>query len=155
LTFSGHADAPAFSIMKRLDVNLDCVKFKCRLYDMHELLKTRPMMDHFPIVRPLEEDQSVLVGAITRGNLDKLIHMLDPEGAAPETIVDLMDPELQRPSDGTPPLVDGCPPHVSPSTTIMDVYLVMKVAYGQAVLYVTREGCLLGEITFASLLTDF
>jgi len=37
----------------------------------------------------------------------------------------------------------------------MDVYLVMKVAYGQAVLYVTREGCLLGEITFASLLTDF
>mmetsp|Transcript_68178 Transcript_68178/g.197444 ORF Transcript_68178/g.197444 Transcript_68178/m.197444 type:complete len:779 (-) Transcript_68178:239-2575(-) len=153
LTFTDHADAPAFSIMRKIDVTTDCLYFKTRLFDMHELLKRKPKQEWFAVVRPLDDGEAVLVGSMLRHNVDRLISMLDPDGSRPETPVDLMDPELQRPSDGAAPLVDGCPPHVTPSTTVKEVYLVMKIAHGENVLYVTRDGCLLGEVTFRDLMS--
>jgi len=153
LTFTDHADAPAFSIMRVIDVTKDCLYFKTRLFDMNDLLKRHPKQDYFPIVRMLEDGEAVLVASMSRRNVNRVIDMLDPHAAHPETLIDLLDPELQRPSDGSPPLVDGCPPHVSPSTTAKEVYLVMRVAHGEDAVYVTRDGALLGDITFASLMS--
>jgi len=153
LTFTDHADAPAFSIMRQIDVTKDCLYFKTRLFDMHEMLKKFPKQGYFPVVRLLEDGEAVLVASMARRNVDRLINMLDPHATHPEALIDLMDPELQRPSDGSPPLIDGCPPHVSPSTTVKEVYLVMRVAHGEGAVYVTRDGCLLGDITFASLMS--
>jgi len=153
LTFTDHANAPAFSIMKKLNVVQDCLCVHTRLYDMHELLKRHPRVDFFAVVRPLDDGEGVLVASMSRKNVDKVITLIDPSGGSPETRVDLLDPELQRPSDGSEPLVDGCPPHVTPAATVKEVYLIMKVQHGESTVYVTRDGCLLGEVTFTSLMT--
>mmetsp|Transcript_36295 Transcript_36295/g.104268 ORF Transcript_36295/g.104268 Transcript_36295/m.104268 type:complete len:748 (+) Transcript_36295:54-2297(+) len=154
LTFTDHAEAPAFSIMKKIDVFKDCLMWKTRLFDMHEILKAQPDTKYFAVVRPIDDGDAVLMGSMSRAQVDKIISSLDPDGNKPETPVDLMDPELQRPADGSDPLIEGCPPHVSPSTLVREVYLIMKVAHGENIVYVTRDGCLLGSITFASLMNS-
>jgi len=154
MTFGEAADAPAFSIMKRINVDRDCLSHKCRLLEMHELLRRHKDCEYFPIIRFLEEGEGILMGCIDRKGIHKILDMLDPSGTSPGTMIDLMDPELQRPSDGGTPLVEGCPPTAKPSTTAKEVYLMMKVAHGENIIYVTREGALLGEITFASLMTQ-
>lgn len=152
LTFTNHADAPAFSIMKKLEGHRDCIMWKTRLYDIHEILKNNPKEQYFAVVRPIDDGDCVLMGSVSRSQADRLMTHLDADGKHPEMAVDLMDPELQRPADGCDPYVEGCPPHVTPHTTVREVYLIMKVAHGENVVYVTREGCLLGSITFSSLL---
>lgn len=152
LTFTDHAEAPAFSIMKKIDVYSECLTWKTRLFDMHEILKSNPKRDVFPIVRPLDDGEMVLMASMTRQQIDRVISVLDPDASTPERAVDLMDPELQRPADGSAPFVEGCPPHVTPGTTVREVYLYMKVAHGDHTVWVSRDGVLLGEITFSSLM---
>mmetsp|Transcript_43466 Transcript_43466/g.93125 ORF Transcript_43466/g.93125 Transcript_43466/m.93125 type:complete len:740 (-) Transcript_43466:23-2242(-) len=152
LTYTDHAEAPAFSIMKKVDVYKDCLLWKSRLFDMHELLKKHPDEEDFAVVRPIDDGECVLMGSMTRNQIDRLISALDPDGTKPDLQIDLMDPELQRPADGSEPYVEGCPPHVTPNTTVREIYLIMKVAHGENVVFVTRDGCLLGTITFGALM---
>merc|ERR550525_1076032 len=93
------------------------------------------------------------MGCISKKNVELILNLVDPEGLQPELMIDLMDPEFQRPSIDMEPFVEGCPPTARPSATAKEVYLMMKVAHGENVIYITRQGALLGEITFSRLMS--
>eukprot|EP00913_Durusdinium_trenchii_P019231 g18073.t1 len=112
--------------------------------------------DFFPIVRPLDWDtsnQGLLEGSMTRKQAERLLKTLDPHAATPDREIDLMNPEYQAPPDGGEPLVEGSPVRVSPDCTVKDVYLLMKVAESDGVVYVTDRGILLGTITLSTLMS--
>jgi len=155
LSFGTLGDEPAFSIMDKVNTVNDCLQYKTRLFDMHELLKRHPEEHTFPIVRMIDENHgsdAILVGTMPRECIEQVIRMMDPKGVTPEMMVDLMVPWLQHPPDNGVPLVHGCPPTVSPSQTAKDVYLMMKVAHGDNLVYVVREGCILGKVTFEKIM---
>ncbi|CAJ1402013.1 unnamed protein product, partial [Effrenium voratum] len=107
-------------------------------------------------VRPLDWDsshQGLLEGTMTRKGAQRLLKMLDPRGQTPDREIDLMDPQFQAPPDGSEPMVEGSPVRVSPDCTVKDVYLLMKVAESDGVVYVTDRGILQGTITLTTLMS--
>jgi len=155
LTFTDHAMQPAFSIMKKLAAKRDCLMVHTRLYDMHNLLQ-KSTDAYFAIVQSTENnpEEALLHGSISRKNLDALISKLDPGAKNPEMVVDLMDSALLTPVDGgSDPLVVGLPHHCPPDASVQDVYLMMKTAHCEQVVYVCKDNCIMGMITFNSLMT--
>lgn len=92
-------------------------------------------------------------GSMTRSNAQKLLKQLDPQGETPDLEIDLMDPKFQVPPDGSEPLVEGNPVRVAPDCTVKDVYLLMKVAESDGVVYVTDKGILQGSVTISDLMS--
>eukprot|EP00930_Biecheleria_cincta_P021327 TRINITY_DN15838_c0_g1_i2.p1 TRINITY_DN15838_c0_g1~~TRINITY_DN15838_c0_g1_i2.p1 ORF type:complete len:761 (+),score=102.57 TRINITY_DN15838_c0_g1_i2:38-2320(+) len=153
ITFTEKAAAPAMSFMT--PVNLEhCLPQMTTLREMLSLLTISKDVN-YPIIRPLDwkkGNAGLLEGNITRKHLEKLLKRLDPAGDTPDQHVDLLDPQLQAPEDGSEPLVVGKPPCVSPEITIKEVYLLMRHCKNEGVIYVTDRGVLRGSITFVDLI---
>lgn len=156
LTFSDKANEPAMRVMQRLDdINCHCLKHQTNLRTIMAVL-ANSKDEFFPIVRvtdPEKCDIAYLEGEITRQKLGSLLKKLDPSGSNPDLKVDLLDYKWQNPPDGSDPFVDGLPNKVTPTMTMKDVYLLMKVAGGESHVYVTDRGVLQGTITFGALIS--
>eukprot|EP00439_Symbiodinium_sp_Y106_P027395 s2514_g3.t1 len=154
ITFTDKAIEPVMKVMTVADMS-ECLPQMLTLrHLLHVLTSTKH--DFFPIVRPLAwdvSDKGLLEGTMTRKNVERLVTMLDPRGETPDREIDLMDPQFQAPPDGSEALVEGSPVRVSPDCTVKDVYLLMKVAESDGVVYVTDRGLLQGHITLATLMS--
>ncbi|CAE7264210.1 PSL4 [Symbiodinium sp. KB8] len=154
ITFTDKAIEPVMKVMTVADMS-ECLPQMLTLrHLLHVLTSTKH--DFFPIVRPLAwdvSDKGLLEGTMTRKNVERLVTMLDPRGETPDREIDLMDPQFQAPPDGSEALVEGSPVRVSPDCTVKDVYLLMKVAESDGVVYVTDRGLLQGHITLSTLMS--
>lgn len=156
LTSSNHALKPASLKMRRFKSMAECLLQKTTPSELKEALQTSNN-SHFPIVRVMAQDSNdlvILIGSMSRASVELLAKAVDPNGSAAEHEIDLLEPALLRWRDGRPPLVEPNPLHVSPTASLKDVYLMMKVSHGEPVVYVTQDGGLLGIITFSSLLSE-
>ncbi|CAL1138086.1 unnamed protein product [Cladocopium goreaui] len=154
ITFTDKAIEPVMKVMHVVDLS-ECLP---QIVTLRHLLHVVSNSDHdfFPIVRPLDWDtsnQGLLEGTMTRRQVELLLKKLDPHAATPDREIDLMNPEFQAPPDGGEPLVEGSPVRVSPDCTVKDVYLLMKVAESDGVVYVTDRGILQGTITLSTLMS--
>eukprot|EP00435_Cladocopium_sp_Y103_P069750 s562_g33.t2 len=154
ITFTDKAIEPVMKVMHVVDLS-ECLP---QIITLRHLLHVVSNSDHdfFPIVRPLDWDtsnQGLLEGTMTRRQVELLLKKLDPHAATPDREIDLMNPEFQAPPDGGEPLVEGSPVRVSPDCTVKDVYLLMKVAESDGVVYVTDRGILQGTITLSTLMS--
>lgn len=156
ITFSDSAIEPVMKVMKVADLSL-CLPRQITLRQLlHMATGTALEQDFFPIISPLNWDLSchgLLEGSMTRSNAQKLLKQLDPQGETPDLEIDLMDPKFQVPPDGSEPLVEGNPVRVAPDCTVKDVYLLMKVAESDGVVYVTDKGILQGSVTISDLMS--
>eukprot|EP00434_Breviolum_minutum_P030250 symbB.v1.2.026756.t1/scaffold2700.1/size72752/1 len=154
ITFTDKAIEPVMKVMHVVDLS-ECLP---QVVTLRHLLHVVSTSDHefFPIVRPLDWDtsnQGLLEGTMTRRQAELLLKKLDPHAATPDREIDLMNPEFQAPPNGGEPLVEGSPVRVSPDCTVKDVYLLMKVAESDGVVYVTDRGILQGTITLSTLMS--
>lgn len=152
---------PIFDIMHKISKKTECLAHKTTTGEIRTLLRRQDKIDGFqapvlPIVQHLGKDladDALLEGSIQRDDAWRLVNSLDPSGTQDDIEVDLMSPLFQRPVNGALPYVDGCPLRVPPTCTVKDVYLIMKAASGQSTIFVSAEGCILGVVYFAQLLT--
>ncbi|CAK9020545.1 Chloride channel protein 1 (ClC-1) (Chloride channel protein [Durusdinium trenchii] len=170
ITFTDKAIEPVMKVMRVVDLS-ECLPQVVTLRHLLHVISTGDH-DFFPIVRPLDWDtsnQGLLEGSMTRKQAEstvgslrgletsashlRLLKTLDPHAATPDREIDLMNPEYQAPPDGGEPLVEGSPVRVSPDCTVKDVYLLMKVAESDGVVYVTDRGILQGTITLSTLMS--
>ncbi|CAJ1454519.1 unnamed protein product [Effrenium voratum] len=154
ITFTDKAIEPVMKVMQIPDLS-ECLPQVTTLRHILHVVSTT-QHDFFPIVRPLDWDsshQGLLEGTMTRKGAQRLLKMLDPRGQTPDREIDLMDPQFQAPPDGSEPMVEGSPVRVSPDCTVKDVYLLMKVAESDGVVYVTDRGILQGTITLTTLMS--
>lgn len=156
ITFADSAIEPVMKIMKVADMSL-CLPRQITLRQLLHMATTLEQdQEFFPIVSPLNWDlscQGLLEGSMTRTNAQRLLKQLDPTGDTPDVEIDLMDPKFQVPPDGGEPTVEGNPVRVAPDATVKDVYLLMKVAESDGVVYVTDKGILQGTVTLTDLMS--
>jgi len=154
LTHTKKATQPVSSVMRRLNLERDCLEeFTTKDKIQKALIRCRE--DFFPIIQHVRQSYcdegvtAVLRGSMSRDGVDQLLEDLD--ASPPETEVDLFSDAMVRPRDGSQPLVRGVPASVEPDTEIQAVYLMKKVTK-EPVVYVTSENCLLGVVSFEELL---
>lgn len=154
LTHTSKASDPAFNVMRRMDLETECLELITTVGQCRRVL-AESRDEHVPIVQQVNQHWSdtsvtlVLKGSMSRTDLMELVSTYSERESNFE--IDLGNPDLARPSDGSAPLVTCIPTSVNGDTHVQDVYLVMKIT-GATVIYVIEDNCLLGIIRFKELL---
>jgi len=145
---------PVARVMRRVDHHSECLSHRASLSDMQRLLSNSPAdTDSFPIVHHISGGvEALLIGTIAREGIQQILDMR--QRWEREAVVDFLEPSqwLHEAQSGQHALMNRMPLHVSPTTEVKNVFLLLKVRSEENVVYVCSKGRLLGVITRKELL---
>lgn len=142
---------PVSVMMRRINTYSDCLSHRCTISEMEWVLQhDSHNATYIPVVHRMKGGGEVqLVGSMSRRAVQAAIELNKGLGG-PSLLVDFMDPAQWRDESG--PHVNRMPLHVSPNTTVKDVFLLFKVSPEEPLVYVTHKGRLLGLVNRQDLL---